>query len=73
MLPLNVGISAQKDPQGSESDIRIGRGAPFASLIRFDPLHTVTYLPYSIHLGKKTNVQSHSKVRSPLNEVYKCV
>ena len=35
--------------------------------------HKITYLPYSIHLGKKINVKSHSKVRSPRSEVHKCV
>ena len=35
--------------------------------------HTVTYLPYSVHLGKKINVQSHSKVRSPQGGVQMCV
>ena len=30
------------------------------------PSHTVTYLPYSIHPGKKINVQSHLKVRCPI-------
>ena len=42
-----------------------------------DPYRTlrrrVTYLPYSIHLGKKFNVKSQSKVRSPQSEVHKCV
>ena len=31
----------------------------------FEPSHTITQPPYSIHLGKKINVKSHSKVRSP--------
>ena len=41
--------------------------------VNFLSKHTVTYLPYSIHLGKKINVQSHLKVRSPRYEVYKCL
>ena len=38
-----------------------------------EPEHRVTYLPYSIHLGKKNIVESHLKVRSSQYEVYKCV
>ena len=37
-----------------------------------EPEHRVTYLPYSIHLGKKFNVKSQSKVRSSQSEVHKC-
>ena len=37
------------------------------------PSHRVTCLPYSIHLGKKLNVKSQSKVRSSQSEVHKCV
>ena len=37
------------------------------------PGHRITYLPYSIHLGKNINVKSPSKVRSLQSEVYKCV
>ena len=38
-----------------------------------ETMHTITWPPYSIHLGKKINVKSHSKVRSPQSEVHKCV
>ena len=44
----------------------------FLKISILEAWHRVTYLPYSINLGKKINVQSHSKVRSPQYEVYKC-
>ena len=39
----------------------------------FHVKHRITYLPYSIHLGKRIDVKVHSKVRSTLSEVHKCV
>ena len=41
-------------------------------LFKVPTRHRITYLPYSIHLGKNINVKSHSKVRSLQSEVYKC-